>query len=181
MRAQGSERRANRQAECEAQLPRWPGPAAGDEKGDAVGIPFAANRALRRDPLRLVAQQHGVQRDQYHVVEGELTLLGAGLLVTLDVVGDGTDGQRLGTKLGSDPLDTGGLHLDTENAVLFHHIEHGHIRVVEEIGREDVADLDLDTTRLGGIDRMTHQSEPPIKSDAEGRYPVPVPGAWVEI
>jgi predicted dehydrogenase len=30
-------------------------------------------------------------------------------------------------------------------------------------------------------DRMTHESQPPIKSDAQGRYPVPVPGVWSEI
>ncbi len=32
-----------------------------------------------------------------------------------------------------------------------------------------------------GIDQLTFESEPPIKSDAEGRYPVPVPGRGVEI
>lgn len=31
------------------------------------------------------------------------------------------------------------------------------------------------------IDRLTHEGQPPIKSDAEGRYPVPIPGAWAEI
>jgi len=32
-----------------------------------------------------------------------------------------------------------------------------------------------------GIDRLTHESEAPLKANAEGGYPVPVPGAWVEI
>ena len=32
-----------------------------------------------------------------------------------------------------------------------------------------------------GIDQLTHESEPPIKSDDKGRYPVPVPGQWTEI
>ena len=27
----------------------------------------------------------------------------------------------------------------------------------------------------------TDESEPPIKSDEQGRYPVPVPGQWTEI
>ena len=32
-----------------------------------------------------------------------------------------------------------------------------------------------------GSDRLTLESEAPLKADAAGRYPVPIPGAWVEI
>ncbi len=32
-----------------------------------------------------------------------------------------------------------------------------------------------------GIDQLTPESEPPIKADAQGRYPVPIPGQWSEI
>ena len=32
-----------------------------------------------------------------------------------------------------------------------------------------------------GIDNLTPDSAPPVQSDADGRYPVPVPGKWVEI
>jgi predicted dehydrogenase len=31
------------------------------------------------------------------------------------------------------------------------------------------------------IDRLTYESAPPIKADAQGRYPVPTPGTWTEI
>ncbi len=31
------------------------------------------------------------------------------------------------------------------------------------------------------IDQLTHKSDPPIKSDDKGRYPVPVPGQWTEL
>lgn len=31
------------------------------------------------------------------------------------------------------------------------------------------------------IDTMTPESEPPVKEDADGRYPVPVPGKWTEL
>jgi predicted dehydrogenase len=32
-----------------------------------------------------------------------------------------------------------------------------------------------------GIDTLTHQSQAPLQADAQGRYPVPVPGTWKEI
>ncbi len=32
-----------------------------------------------------------------------------------------------------------------------------------------------------GIDEMTEGSPPPLEPDAEGRYPVPVPGQWTEL
>ena len=31
------------------------------------------------------------------------------------------------------------------------------------------------------IDRLTDDSDPPIQADAQGRYPVPIPGQWTEI
>ena len=31
------------------------------------------------------------------------------------------------------------------------------------------------------IDAMDYSTPPPVRSDAEGRYPVPVPGVWSEI
>ncbi len=31
------------------------------------------------------------------------------------------------------------------------------------------------------IDSLTYESAPPIQADAQGRYPVPIPGAWAEI
>ena len=31
------------------------------------------------------------------------------------------------------------------------------------------------------IDNMNEDSEPPVRPDADGRYPVPVPGQWVEV
>jgi predicted dehydrogenase len=31
------------------------------------------------------------------------------------------------------------------------------------------------------IDKLTDESEPPVKEDANGRYPVPVPGVWKEL
>ncbi|MGO8678215.1 MAG: Gfo/Idh/MocA family protein [Limisphaerales bacterium] len=31
------------------------------------------------------------------------------------------------------------------------------------------------------IDRLTGDSPPPVRADSQGRYPVPVPGRWVEI
>ncbi|MCY3022955.1 MAG: Gfo/Idh/MocA family oxidoreductase [Planctomycetota bacterium] len=34
---------------------------------------------------------------------------------------------------------------------------------------------------FAGIDTLTPDSDPPLKADANGRYPVPVPGVWKEI
>jgi hypothetical protein len=31
------------------------------------------------------------------------------------------------------------------------------------------------------IDQLTEKSEPPVKADAQGRYPAPIPGKWVEV
>jgi len=32
-----------------------------------------------------------------------------------------------------------------------------------------------------GLDKLTHESEAPLKADAQGRYSVPIPGEWKEI
>jgi hypothetical protein len=32
----------------------------------------------------------------------------------------------------------------------------------------------------GKIDDLNYDSEPPVKPDADGFYPVPVPGVWKE-
>jgi hypothetical protein len=32
-----------------------------------------------------------------------------------------------------------------------------------------------------GIDKLTADSPAPVQSDAQGRYPAPVPGNWIEV
>jgi hypothetical protein len=32
-----------------------------------------------------------------------------------------------------------------------------------------------------GMDTLDYDSEPPFVADANGQYPVPIPGEWVEI
>jgi len=34
---------------------------------------------------------------------------------------------------------------------------------------------------FANTDHLTHESEAPLKADPQGRYPVPIPGAWIEI
>jgi hypothetical protein len=31
------------------------------------------------------------------------------------------------------------------------------------------------------IDQLTEDSPPPLQANAQGRYPVPVPGQWIEL
>jgi hypothetical protein len=31
------------------------------------------------------------------------------------------------------------------------------------------------------IDDMDYDTEPPLEPDADGRYPVPIPGKWTEV
>jgi len=33
----------------------------------------------------------------------------------------------------------------------------------------------------GGVDTFNENSPPPVVADANGQYPVPVPGQWVEV
>ena len=33
----------------------------------------------------------------------------------------------------------------------------------------------------GGVDNLNENSPPPVVADADGHYPVPVPGQWVEV
>lgn len=100
--------------------------------------------AARQAKLRVVAQQDRFQRDFDHVVERSLTLIGGGLLVGADMVGNGADSQRFRTELCRNAIDTRRFHLDAENAVLLHHVEHLAIRGVEEIGREEVTHARVD-------------------------------------
>ncbi len=75
------------------------------------------------------------------------------------MVGNGADGQRLGTVLGGHAIDTGGFHLDTQDAVFFHDVEHGGVRGVEQIGGEDVAHAHGHALVLGGLNGIGHQVE----------------------
>ncbi len=36
-------------------------------------------------------------------------------------------------------------------------------------------------TNVVALDRLTDDSAPPIQANAQGRYPVPIPGQWTEI
>ena len=73
-------------------------------------------------------------------------------LVGADVVADGAHGKGLDPVLGGQGIEPGRLHLDPEDLVLGHEVEDLGLRRVEEIGREDVADVVGEIAGLGDAD-----------------------------
>ncbi|MNK73152.1 hypothetical protein D3C87_926450 [compost metagenome] len=75
------------------------------------------------------------------------------------MIGDRADGQCLGTVLCGHAVDTGGFHLDTQDAVFFHDVEHGGVRGIEQVGGEDVTHAHWSALVLGGLHGIGNQIE----------------------
>ena len=76
-----------------------------------------------------------------------------------DVVGDGADGQRFRAELRRHAVDTRRFHFHAQNAVFFHHVEHGRVRRIEQVCGEDVADARVNAQRFRRVYRITHHAE----------------------
>ena len=91
--------------------------------------------AVVLQPLRalMIADQHRFQRDDHHVVETGLALLGGHLLMRADVVGHGADHSGFRAVFGGQTIDARRFHFDADDAVLLHSVKQAGVGVVEQI------------------------------------------------
>lgn len=91
--------------------------------------------------------------------EGGLALLGGESLGAVDMVGDRADAQRTLVGVGGVGVEPGGLHLDGESA----HAPPA-VSIVRALGgiegvvRDDVADLDINSVLVRGLDGLAQKS-----------------------
>ncbi len=75
------------------------------------------------------------------------------------MVRHGADGQRFRPELRRHAVDTRRFHFHAQDAVFFHHVEHGRVRGIEQVCGEDVADARVNAQRFRRVYRVTHHAE----------------------
>ena len=93
--------------------------------------------------LQICHVDGGVERDRDHLHEGILPLLARELLGAVDVIGDREQAERALAGAGGVHVQAGGLHLNGEDAHLLPLVGPVGAVVVEIVGGEDVADVQL--------------------------------------
>src|SRR5882672_114464 len=89
-------------------------------------------------------EKRGLKGELDHLIERTLALVRRQRPAAVDLIAHGADRKGFGTKLSGEGVDPRGFHFDADDIVLLHHLEHFRLGRVEEVGREEVADLHRD-------------------------------------
>ena len=114
----------------------------------------SARKSAEGSEAELFHFRSGVESNGDHLGEAELALFGREHLGAIEVIGHGADAEGTFAEVGGIGIEAGSLHLDAQNTHLLPFVilfGSGVKSGIEIVGREDIANVDVDAEGFRGV------------------------------